>query len=203
MWRLRSGLLVGVLQAATSINEIDPKLCAQTDFSVDHNCTAFRLNDDTNVELFRVHISRNFFGGPVIPLNDIAFGAPPPALRCRTLLNWLLQVLVMNLRAGAFLISAPLFRITHVAPCRFALYYLLLWGAFIMSQVAPPKHCNIDLLYGHTSRHSGTGYWFNRRSCLHDYICNRRVSRRKKSQLPLDCLSQCKLIPADQARPPW
>jgi len=44
----------------------------------------------------------------VIPLNDIAFGALP-GTQMQDVINWLLQVLVLDLRAGAFLLSAPFF----------------------------------------------------------------------------------------------
>jgi len=72
----------------------------------------------------------------VIPLNDIAFGALPGA-QMQDLLNWLLQVLVMNLRAGAFLISAPFFG-SRMLPLQVRIVLSFALGAFIMSQVAPP-----------------------------------------------------------------
>jgi flagellar biosynthetic protein FliR len=72
----------------------------------------------------------------VIPLNDIAFGALPGA-QMQDVLNWLLQVLVLNLRAGAFLLSAPFFG-SRMLPLQVRIVLSFALGAFVMSQVAPP-----------------------------------------------------------------
>ena len=136
----------------------------------------------------------------MIPLNDIAFGALPGA-QMQDLLNWLLQVLVMNLRAGAFLISAPFFG-SRMLPLQVRIVLSFALGAFIMSQVAPPNIVILTSFMVITSRHSGTGYWFNRRPYLHDYICNRGVSRRGKSQLPLACPFSMQVDPSGSGQTP-
>lgn len=77
----------------------------------------------------------------MIPLNDIALGTLPGA-QMQSLLNWLLQVLVLNLRAGAFLLSAPFFG-SRMLPLQVRIVLSFALGAFIISFIVPP---NIDVL---------------------------------------------------------
>ena len=77
----------------------------------------------------------------MIQLNDIALGALP-GVQMQSLLNWLLQVLVMNMRAGAFLLSAPFFG-SRMLPLQVRIVLSFSLGAFVISHIAPPS---IDVL---------------------------------------------------------
>ena len=72
----------------------------------------------------------------MIPLNEISLG-PLPGMQMQDLLDWLLQVLVMNLRAGAFLLSAPFFG-SRMLPLQIRIILSFALGAFVMSQVEAP-----------------------------------------------------------------
>ena len=72
----------------------------------------------------------------MIPLNEISLGALP-GMQMQDLLDWLLQVLVMNLRAAAFLLSAPFFG-SRMLPLQIRIILSFALGAFVMSQVEAP-----------------------------------------------------------------
>jgi flagellar biosynthetic protein FliR len=73
----------------------------------------------------------------MIPINEISLGALP-GMQMQDLLDWLLQVLIMNLRAGAMLLSAPFFG-SRMLPLQIRIILSFALGAFVMSQVEAPS----------------------------------------------------------------
>ena len=72
----------------------------------------------------------------MIPVNAISLGALP-GMGLQGLLDSLLQIFVVNLRVGAFLLSAPFFG-SRMMPLQVRIVFSFVLGVFVLSLIEPP-----------------------------------------------------------------